>query len=282
MSDLVLPGASPFDAIRHEDAEGEWWSARELMPLLGYDRWERFEDAITRAKRSAQNVGARVEHHFRAAAKVMNGGRWGSQRVSDYHLTRYGAYLVAMNGDVRKQQIADAQTYFAAKTREAETRPALPDLSTYEGQFAVIDMLRDQVERRQRAELEAAALKPDATSWRVLGSADGDYSVREAAYILNRDPNIDTGQNRLFKLLREWRLVDRRDRPYSEHAAHVTLRPQSYEDQVTGERVPAEPQVRITHRGLQYLHRRMGGVEPLNLEGHEPPEQPQLPPGGAA
>lgn len=119
---------SIFDSIRHFDDNGnEYWSARELQGLLGYERWERFDDAIERAKVAIKNTGQIPEQQVRDAAKLQNrGNRGATQEVKDYHLTRYGCYMVAMNGDPRKEEIAAAQTYFAVKTRQAETQQEKP------------------------------------------------------------------------------------------------------------------------------------------------------------
>lgn len=256
----IVAGRSPFDAIRRTDEHGEWWSARELMPLLGYQRWESFQDAIYRASISAKNSGTDGDH-FRGFPNVIEGGRWGQQSVQDFRLTRYGAYLVAMNGDPRKPEIAAAQSYFAIKAREAEIAPARPALPQ-----SYADALRElaaSVERAEQAQRELETAAPSAAAWDVLASADGDYSVRQAAYILNRDPAIDTGQQRLFQLLRKWRLIDIRDIPYADHARHVRLRARSYTSPSGNERT-AE-QVRITAAGLKYLHKRMGGTEPLSV-----------------
>lgn len=114
-------GTSPFDRIRHEDEHGEFWSARELMPLLGYDQWRRFEDSTVRAAAACRNSGFDPENHFLPAPARMNGGR----PAKDLRLSRYACYLVSMNGDPRKEEVAAAQTYFVVKTREAEIRPAL-------------------------------------------------------------------------------------------------------------------------------------------------------------
>jgi hypothetical protein len=119
----IVPSAnqSPFEHLRQVDDGGrEFWSARDLCPVMGYVEWRKFEDAIGRARAACENTGSIVGDHFVGADKVTEGGRWGTQRVSDHRLTRYAAYLVAMNGDPRKTEIAEAQTYFAARTREAE------------------------------------------------------------------------------------------------------------------------------------------------------------------
>jgi len=110
---------SPFDAIRQVDAQNnEFWMARDLMPLLGYQKWERFEGAIDRAKVACQNSGLpELEHFFPEVGKSL------TKPKDDYRLSRYACYLVAMNGDPRKPEIAMAQSYFAIKTREAELAP---------------------------------------------------------------------------------------------------------------------------------------------------------------
>ncbi|AFL47963.1 hypothetical protein AVANI_55 [Mycobacterium phage Avani] len=129
MSELQLTGdQSPFDAIRRSTPEGrEYWSARELMPLLGYEKWERFADAIGRAKIAAHNSGYVVAEQFPGAGKMVELGSGATRRVDDYHLSRYACYLVAMSSDARKPEVAAALTYFAIRTREAEMRRELTE-----------------------------------------------------------------------------------------------------------------------------------------------------------
>lgn len=122
---LVDGGQSPFDRIRHVDPDGsEWWSARDLMPLMGYDQWRRFAGAVERARVSAEAQGQIVENHFAASGKMVKIGSSAIREAADYRLTRFACYLVAMNGDPRKPEVAAAQAYFAVRTREAETTPA--------------------------------------------------------------------------------------------------------------------------------------------------------------
>lgn len=119
---MLAHSASPFDAIRRTRLDGsEYWLARELMPPLGYAEWRRFADAIDRARASARATDTDTPGTFVQVVQVVGAGNLGSQDRQDFELSRYGCYLVAMNGDPRKPEIAAAQTYFAIKTREAET-----------------------------------------------------------------------------------------------------------------------------------------------------------------
>jgi DNA-damage-inducible protein D len=114
------PVSSPFDRIRRVRPDGsEYWSARELMPKLGYTTWQNMEPAIERAKASCLALGHDPADHFVGATKVVPLGK-GGVSGQDYELTRYGCYLVAMNGDPRKPEIAAAQRYFVVMTRAAE------------------------------------------------------------------------------------------------------------------------------------------------------------------
>jgi len=110
-----------FDSIKQVNPYGmEYWSARDLMPLLGYKKWQKFEDAVKRAMTSCEQSGNLVGDHFTASGKPIKGGKGAIQNVTDYHLSRFACYLVAQNGDSRKPEIAAAQAYFAVSTRAHE------------------------------------------------------------------------------------------------------------------------------------------------------------------
>lgn len=111
-----------FDSILHSDQESgvEYWYARELMPLLGYTRWENFQNAINRAIVSCDISGINTNDHFREVTKMIPIGKGGARPTQDYALTRYACYLIAQNGDPKKTEIAFAQSYFAVQTRKQE------------------------------------------------------------------------------------------------------------------------------------------------------------------
>ena len=117
---MIMNYKKKFDEIGHEENGVEFWYARELMHLLDYSKWQNFENVLSKAKVACANNGIVVEDHFADASKMVTLGSGANREVEDYMLTRYACYLIAENGDPRKEQIAFAQSYFAVQTRKQE------------------------------------------------------------------------------------------------------------------------------------------------------------------
>lgn len=111
MAKKELPGISgqSFEDLKQvNDHDAEFWSARELQPLLGYSQWRRFEDAINRAQISCEQSGNNPAYHFAGAGKMLELGSGSQRTVEDFQLARFACYLIAQNGDPRKPEITQA------------------------------------------------------------------------------------------------------------------------------------------------------------------------------
>jgi len=130
MPDNNTAHISPFDAIRKVDEEGrEYWSARELSKILGYNRWENFNQyTIPKAQKACEQSGQAVADHFRASTKMIKAGKGAQRPTGDFKLSRYACYLLVQNADPAKPIVALGQTYFAVQTRRQELSDQLARL----------------------------------------------------------------------------------------------------------------------------------------------------------
>lgn len=244
---------SPLDAGRIPCPQGgeDRWSARWLMDQMGYPTWQHFEPVIERAKITAHNEGFNVRTLF-TVKREKTGGR----PQTDYLVTRYAAYLIAMNGDPRKPQVAAAQHYFAVKTREAEVAAPAP-MSDDELIHRALE-----VSARRVAQLteRVAELEPKAEFYDELMEADGTYSWNAAAHILG------WGRNTMLAELRRLGVIQGNRLPYQRYGHHFKVVPGTYKHPKTGEQIPyATTTVRPS--GLDFLRKKLASSAVEVLQG---------------
>lgn len=156
--------ASPFDAIKQTHPDGtEFWLARDLRRVTEYSTWEKFKNPLTRAMASARNQGIEPDEVFRRSVK--NSGQDGGRPAEDFELTRFAAYLTVMNGDPNMPRIAEAQAYFAIRTREAETRSV--------AQISNRDLARMVIEEADRADKAETKLAIEQKHRAAIEGGDG-------------------------------------------------------------------------------------------------------------
>ena len=151
----------PFESIKHYDEYGnEFWYARELQVVLEYAKWGNFRQVISKAMLSCENAGISTADCFADVGKPIISGKGKQEIIEDFALNRYACYLIAQNGDPRKEVIAQAQTYFAVQTRRQELQDQFDQLTEDQRRLAIRDELTEHnkslVEAAQQAGVETA------------------------------------------------------------------------------------------------------------------------------
>lgn len=246
--DITKAGQSPFDDARRIDDQGnEYWSARDLMPLMGYGAdWRNLGTAIDRAKATAQNIGHDVDSLF-VAVTEKSGGR----PREDFRLARLAAYLVAMNGDPRKPETAAAQAYFAIRTREAEVAAATPALpQNYE---EALEHLLVAVRENKALERKIAHDAPKLEAYDEFLNGSGCYQVATSANLL--DIKIKTFWNWLYTSKLLIAKGSRRRQPYANPKTRSWFEVKTHSmDRTNGHAVAT---TYITAYGLDQIRQRL-------------------------
>lgn len=252
MSEIMKNG-SPFDHVKQVDDRGdEFWSARDLMPLLGYEYWHHFKPTVDRAQASAEAQNMQVNDLFTVDRKK-TGGK--GRPTEDYHLTRYAAYLVAMNGDPRKPEVAAAQSYFAVKTREAEIiQQQQQALVIPQNYGEALRALADTFEAKEQAERELEIVKPKADKYDQFLDSDGAMPFQRVAQILG------VGRNTMLRTLRELEVLNRapenKNTPRQRYAQHFKVTPYVYKTSYGDEKL--QHNVKVKPSGVDMIARQMG------------------------
>jgi DNA-damage-inducible protein D len=143
------------DAAQNEEGV-EFWKARNLQTLLGYDKWDNFLKVIGKAKNACESSGHKVSDHFLEVGKVIESGKGAQQTILDIQLTRYACYLIAQNADSRKRPVAFAQTYFAIQTRRQELSDAKEAASVPFSEDQKRVLLREEIKAHNKKLASAA------------------------------------------------------------------------------------------------------------------------------
>jgi len=163
INNLINNTENIFESIRHIDEEGkEYWSARELYKVLDYTEYNKFKNAIDKAIEACTNSNVDETNHFAHVSDMIKTGKGANRKVDNYKLSRYACYLIAQNGDSRKEVIAQAQTYFAIKTRIQEIiEKDYDELTEDEKRIYNREMSRRHNNRLNKAAREAGVKRMD-------------------------------------------------------------------------------------------------------------------------
>ena len=256
MTDFENINESIFESIKHVNEYGqEYWTARELIPVLQYNEYRFFKKVILKAIDACEGSKIKASEHFvqvHDSSPMPNGG---VREIEDYHLSRYACYLIAMNGDPRKKAIALAQTYFAVKTRQQELIEHYDDLTENQKRLAI----RQEMKNHNKALADAA---------------------HDAGVLTNRDYAIfqDSGYMGLYGGLRAKDIHERKGLKPSQHildhmgstelAANL-FRATQTEEKLRRDNIHGKKKANDTHyavgRKVRQTIQELGGTMPEDL-----------------
>ena len=259
MEGKELSASTPkaFEELKQINQFGaEYWSARELQPLLGYNHWRSFENAIKKAIVSCEQSGNQADYHIARARNMIATGKGAFRDVPDYHLSRFACYLIAQNGDPRKPEIANAQKYFAIQTRRQEISDAL-------------EADRERLELRKQASEEFRALSGAArdagvqsrmfgifhdAGYKGLYGGKGVEQIKKFKHISAKE-NLMDRMNTTELAANQFRMTQAREKLQKQHTKNQERAIQTHNE---------------VGREVREAIRRIGGVLPECIPPAEP------------
>ncbi|KRQ27122.1 hypothetical protein AOT93_26530 [Mycobacteroides sp. H110] len=216
---------------------------------MGYAAWQKFEPIIERAKTAAHGEGFNVRTLFTQTVK-----KTGGRPENDYHVTRFAAYLIAMNGHPGKPEVAAAQVYFAVRTRQQELAQQAFEIP--QSYAAALRAAADQAERAELAEAKVAELEPKAEFYDELMDADGTYSFLAVSKM------IGWGRNIMMAELRKSGVLQKNNLPYQRYEHHFKVTPQTFVNRKTGETVPTAT-TSVWPSGIEFIRKKLAQTSEL-------------------
>jgi len=218
---------SHLESSKRETSQGaEYWMARDLLPTLGYTRWENFANVIERARMACESAGVNPDDQFRETTKGITAGKGAEVQRTDVYLSRYACYLIAMNGDPAKPEVGYAQTYFAIQTRRQELRDQNPEQRRIELRQRVKEANRNLNSAAKDAGVQSYGLFHDAGYRGLYGIGLADIKSRKGIPakedLLDRAGRVELAANEFRITQAEEKL--RRDRVEGEATAIETHR----------------------------------------------------------
>lgn len=241
-----------FESIKHVDENGiEFWSARELFPLLGYSTWQKFEEVINRAKKAALLSGQNPDDQFNQSVKLVDMASNAKRQIKDWKLSRFACYLIAQNGDPKIPQIALAQVYFAVQTRKQE-------LSQNKSAIEKRIFIRNEVAKENKKLFKTAK-----------GAGVSNFgSFNDAGYRGLYDASLSEIEKK--KGVKKGQLLDHAGS--TELAANL-FRITQTEDKISKENIKGQDKASKTHlevgRKVRQTIKDIGGTMPENLKAEK-------------